>query len=129
DRDLYRHFLAAVSADAPGETLGEHQVYAGRDQERLNAHVQQAADGGGRVVGVQGGEHQVAGERRLDRDLRGLEVSNLADHDDVGVLAKERAQRHREVKPDVIVHLHLVDAGQVVLHRVFRGADVGVGLV
>ena len=46
-------------------------------------------DRAGRVVGVQGGEHQVAGERRLDADLRGLEVADLADHDDVGVLPQE----------------------------------------
>jgi hypothetical protein len=30
---------------------------------------------------VHGGQHQVAGERGLDRDLRGLEVADLADHD------------------------------------------------
>ena len=31
--------------------------------------------------------------RGLDGDLRGLEVANLADHDDVGVLAQDGAQR------------------------------------
>ena len=57
----------------------------------------------------------MAGERRLDGDLGGLEVADLADHDDVGVLPQERAQRRGEVQPDVLVHLHLVDAGQVEL--------------
>ena len=46
----------------------------------------------GRVVGVQRREHEVAGERRLDRDLRGLAVADLADHDHVGVGADHRAQ-------------------------------------
>ena len=45
-----------------------------------------------RVVGVQRREHQVAGQRRLDRDLRRLAVADLADHDDVGVGAHHRAQ-------------------------------------
>ncbi len=51
------------------------------------------ADGG--VVGVQRGEHQVPGERGLDRDLRGLAVADLADHDHVGVGAHDRAQAQR----------------------------------
>ena len=35
------------------------------------------------------------GERGLDRDLGGLEVADLADHDDVRVLPQEGAQAHR----------------------------------
>ena len=49
----------------------------------------------------------------LTRDLGGLEVANLADHDDVRVLPQERAQRGGEVEADVLVHLHLVDAGRL----------------
>ena len=74
-------------------------------------------------------EHQVAGERRLDGDLGGLEVAHLADHDDVGVLAQEGAQRVGEVEADVLVDLHLVDADQVVLDRILGGGDVGDDLV
>ena len=62
----------------------------------------------------------------LTADLRGLEVADLADHDDVGVLAQEAAQRGGEVQADVVVHLHLVDAGEVELDRVLGGADVRV---
>ena len=54
----------------------------------------------GRVVGVQRREHEVAGERRLDGDLRRLEVADFADEDDVGVLAQEAAQRGGEVEAD-----------------------------
>ena len=42
---------------------------------------------------MQGAEHQVAGERRLDRDLGGLEVADLADHDDVRVVRAGCARR------------------------------------
>ena len=83
------HRLLAVRADLAREALGEDEVDRGGDQERLDAHVEQAGDGRRGVVGVQRGEHQVAGERGLDRDLRGLEVADLADHDDVGVLPQE----------------------------------------
>jgi hypothetical protein len=82
-----------------------------------------------RVVRVQRREHEVARERGLDRDLGGLEVADLADHDDVRVLPQERAQRGGEVEADLVVHLHLVDAVEVVLDRVFGGGDVDVDLV
>ena len=65
----------------------------------------------------------------LTRDLGGLEVANLADHDDVRVLPQERAQRGREVQADVLVHLHLVDAVQVVLDRILGGGDVAIDRV
>ena len=61
---------------------------------------------------------------RLDGDLRGLQVTNLAHHDDVRVLAQERAQGLGEVQPYPGVHMTLVDAFQVDLHRVFRGGNV-----
>ena len=80
--------------------------------------VGQAGDGAGGVVGVQGGQHQVAGQRGLDRDLRGLEVADLADHDHVRVLAQDGAQALAKVSSDPGVDLGLADAGQLVLDRV-----------
>ena len=71
----------------------------------------------------------MAGERGLHRDLRGLEVADLADHDDVRVLAQEGAQGRGEVEADLLVHLHLVDARQVELDRVLGGGEVLRGLV
>ncbi len=56
-----------------------------------------------RVVGVQRGEHQVPGQRRLDRDLRGLAVADLADHDHVGVGAHHRAQARRRTSGPTLV--------------------------
>ena len=85
------------------------------DQARRRAH---------RVVGVQRGEHQVPGEARLDRDLRGLEVADLADHDHVGVVPQDRAQRAREGHADARIDLRLRYPGELVLHRVFHRHDV-----
>ena len=73
------------------------------DEERLDAHVDQTGDRARRVVGVQRGEHEVAGQRGLDGDLGGLLVADFADHDDVGVLPQEGAQRVGERQADVVV--------------------------
>jgi hypothetical protein len=83
--------VLALRAAGADQALRANQVDRARHQERLDAHVHQAADRARRVVGVQRRQHQVPGQRRLDRDLRRLEVADLADQDDVGVLAQERA--------------------------------------
>ena len=44
-----------------------------------------------------GAEDEVAGQRGLDGDLGGLDVSDLTDHDDVGILAEDRAEQAGEV--------------------------------
>ena len=64
-----------------------------------------------------------------DRDLRGLAVADLADHDDVGVVAQERAQARREGQVDLRVDLRLRDALELVLDRILDGEDVEVGRV
>src|SRR5690606_32014685 len=56
-------------------------------------------------------------------------VTNLTDHDDVGVLTEEGAQRGGEVQADRFVHLTLVDSLQIELDRVFCGGNVGAHLV
>src|SRR5215469_198666 len=125
DLDLLRAFLA----EAPYQALCTNQVHGSRYQEGFNAHVHESGDGFRRTVGVQGGKHQVAGESSLDGDFRGLEVADLAHQDDVGVLPQEGTQGGGKVQPDLLFHLHLVDADQLELHRVFGGHDVGVGYV
>ena len=119
-----RHLDLALLADLTRETLGQHEVDRSGHQERLDAHVQQTGDRARRVVGVERRQDQVTRQRGLDGNLRGLEVSNLTDHDDVGVLTQERAQCRGEVQADVFVHLHLVDADEVELDRILGGADV-----
>jgi hypothetical protein len=78
----------------------------------------------GRIVGVQGGQHHVAGLRCLDRDLGGFQVADFADHDDVRILAQEGLQRDREGQAGLVVDVDLVDAGQVDFRRVFGRRDV-----
>ena len=71
-------------------------------------------------------EHEVSGERRLDRDAAGFEISNLTDHDDVRILPQERLQRRGEGHADLVAHQDLIDAEHVVLDGIFRRHDVDV---
>ena len=115
---------AALRAEAAHEALGEHAAQRGGEQERFNAHVNQTGDGAGGIIGVQRGEHEVAGETGLYGDLRGFQVADFANHDDIRVLPQDGAQRAGEGQPDAAVDGNLADAGQVKFHRVFDGDDV-----
>ena len=83
------------------------------DEVRLDAEVEQTRDRARRIVRVQRAEHQVAGERRLRRELGGFRVADFADHHDVRVLPQQRPQRVGESEAGLLVHLKLVDARQV----------------
>ena len=119
----------AVRADDPDEALGQDSPDRRRQEEILHAEVQESRDGAGCVVGVEGGKDEVPGEGRLDGDLCRLQVADLADHDDVGVLADDVAQGAGEGEPDLGLHLDLVDPADLVFHRVFHGDDLLVGRV
>ena len=89
--------------------------------------VDDAVDGLGRVVGVQGREDQVTRLGQRQRQLDGLEVAHLTHEEDVGVLPQGRAQRTLEggaVGP----HLSLGHGREAVLvdvlDRVLDGEDV-----
>ena len=83
----------------------------------------------GGVGGVQRGQHEVAGERRLDGDPGGLHVADLADQDDVRVLAQDRAQAAGEGDAGLLVDLDLVDRRDPVLDRVLDRHHVALGAV
>ena len=71
----------------------------------------------------------MAGERGLDGDFSRFQVADFADQNDVGILTQERAQGCGEVQADLLLHLHLVDAGELEFDGIFGRHDVGVGLV
>jgi hypothetical protein len=52
---------------------------------------------------MQRGKHQVAGQSRLDGHIGGLAIADLTDHDDVRILAQQRAHAIREAQVDVPV--------------------------
>ena len=119
----------AAAADLAAQVLRDHAL------QRLRQHdadlrlllgrelIDHAIDGRRRGGRVQRAEHQVAGLRGLDRDRDGLEIAQLADQHDVGILAHRRAQRRLEAV-GVRADLALVDqAALVLVHELDRVLD------
>ena len=119
----------ADRAEFADEALGEDGADGGCDEERLDPDICETGDGGRGVVGVEGGENQVAGEGCVDRDVGGLGIPDFPDHDDVGSLAEHGAEGGPEGHSDFRLHHHLVDAGQFVFHRILDRDDFLVRLV
>ena len=63
-------------------------------------------------------EDEVARHRGLHRDIRGLHIADLADEDDIGVLAKDRAEETAEGVPLLRVDRDLRRAVDLVLDRI-----------
>ena len=78
---------------------------------------------------MQGRQHQVAGLRRLDRNVRRLQVPDFTHHDDVRILPQKRLQRRCKGQPRLFIHVHLVDTRQVDFGGVFRRGNVHPRLV
>jgi hypothetical protein len=125
-RSSMRLCHAAVGAQAAHQALRQDAQQRVGKVERVEADLEQPRDALGRRVGVQRAQHQVAGERGLDRDARGFLVAHLADHDDVGVGAQEGAHGGGEGPADARVHLHLAQALLRDLDRVLGGPDLAL---
>ena len=74
-------------------------------------------------------EDKMTGQRRFDGNLRGFQVADFADHDDVRVLTQKRAQTGGKFEPDLLANLHLVDAHQIVFDWIFRRRNIHIRLV
>ena len=114
----------ARGTDHPRQPLGDDALQSARDQVRFDAHVHQSRNRPRRVVGVQSGEDDVAGQGGLDRHAGCLLVANLAHHHHVGILPQQAPQHPGEGQPDRFLHLHLVDIVQPILDRILGGDDV-----
>ena len=75
---------------------------------------------------MEGTNNQVAGDSGLNSDLGGLTVSNLTDHDDIGVLTQDSTEGRCECKIYLRVYVNLIDTIDVRLDRVLNGDDVDV---
>jgi hypothetical protein len=119
-----RAHAAARIAQTADEPLRDHALHGGRDLVGRDADVDETGHRARSVVRVQRRQHEVPGERCLDRDFRGLAVANLADEDDVRVLPHDRPEGRSESQPGALAHLHLHDARDAILDRVLDGHHI-----
>uniref|UniRef100_E6QI37 Uncharacterized protein n=1 Tax=mine drainage metagenome TaxID=410659 RepID=E6QI37_9ZZZZ len=125
DKLLFRVFDGdgAVGADGADESLGEDAVQSGDEVVGFDAHVEKAAEDIDDVVGVNGGEDEMAGERGVDGDLRGFGVTDFADENLVGIVAEDGAQSASEGEAFFFVDGNLGDAADLIFDGVFDGDD------
>ena len=105
--------------------MGHHGLQRGGHHEGRGAHVEQPK-GVDSVSFVQRGQQQVPGDGGAQADLGGLGVTHFAHQDDIRVLPQRGAQHAREAELDLLVDLHLGEAGQAVFDRVFDRDDLGL---
>src|SRR5439155_14208337 len=67
---------------------------------------------------------EVAGQRRLNCDLRRFDVANFSDHDLVGIMAENRAKAARERQPFLFVDWNLGDAVDLIFDGIFDREDL-----
>ncbi len=76
------------------------------------------------VVGMQRGQDQMPGKRRLHGDFGGFLFPNLTDHNNVRILAQHVLEHLRKSEADVLPDFVLVDDVDLILHRIFDGDDI-----
>ena len=72
---------------------------------------------------MHGAHEQVSRQAGLDGDSSGFGVSNLADHENLGVLSQQRSQRRRKRHLSVWSNRHLGRSVDADLHGIFQGYD------
>ena len=121
-------FLAAVAQDAD-QTLRDHRPQGRFEQETLDAEIEQARHRRSRRFGVQGGQHEMAGESGMNGDTGCFGVAHFAHHDDIWILADEGPHRGGESQADRGFHLRLIDPLNFIFDRVLDGQNLPRGLV
>ena len=66
----------------------------------------------------------MAGQRGLHGNLCCFSITHFANHDDVRVLPQDGAQGIGEAQANLLVHLNLVNALQLILDRLFDRDDL-----
>src|SRR5713101_1093806 len=113
--------LLAFGTNHAHQALRHDAIQGGDEIIRFNTHVDEASNDVGHVVGVDGGEDQVAGESGLNGDLRGFLIADFADHDLVRIVAQDGTQTASEGQALLLVHVNLRDAADLVFYRIFVG--------
>ena len=78
---------------------------------------------------MQGRKNQVPGQGGLNGDLGSLQVTDLAQQDDIGILTDNSPEPSCKGQTDLAVDLHLADTGDLVFYGVLNSDDINPGLV
>ena len=70
---------------------------------------------------MDGRQHQVAGERRLNGNLSRFGIPDFADHNLVRIMTKNRPQPSRKRQPFFLVDRNLHHARELILDRILNG--------
>ncbi len=84
----------------------------------------QADNGSRSTVCMKGGKNQVPCESSVNGNLSGFPVTDFSHHNYIRVLTHYRAESVGEREIDFGVYLYLIDARQLILHRVFNGYNI-----
>ena len=123
----FRHILFLTArADPPQQPLRNDAAHAGSDEITGHAHVPQTIHSRYRILGVNGGDHQMTGHGRPHGNFRCLTVSNLSHTDDIRILSKNGSESGGEGQSQLLVDLHLRCPGDIVLHGVLQCNEIGI---
>ncbi len=124
------HFspFAAERTDFTHQSLRHNAHQRAGDHVRLYTHIHQSDNGGSRVIGMQGGKHQVSGDSGTYGNGSGFRISGLTNHDDIRVLSKQGSQSDFKGQSRHIIYLHLIQLRHIFLHRVFNGGNIYASL-
>ena len=115
--------MHAVWTNRAHEALRDERLHHRSEQERLHIHVEQACNAADGIVRVERAENKVTRHRRANRDVRGFDIANFADHDDVWVLPQNVTETFGECEIDLRFNIDLRNARQPIFHRLFDGDD------
>ncbi len=113
--------------DRGNKPLRQHAAKRGRQRLGVHAQFNQSGKRQSRIVGVQGGEHQVPRIGCAHSDFCSLRIANLAYQDDIGVLSQYRPQCIR--KRHMLVDVDLADARDHIFHGIFNRHQVALAIV
>ena len=101
--------LPAMRAKLSYKSLCDNADYRIGEHISFYPHIHHSVKGSCRTVCMQGRYYQMSGNRGLYRNRGCLAVSNLTNHDNIRVLAKNRSKCCRKGKIHLSIYLNLVD--------------------
>lgn len=114
----------AVFTEFAGESLVDDELETRDNEERIDSEVDETLEGINRGIGMNGGEYEMSRDRCLDREMGCIGITNLSDHDDIGILTQETPESIREIESDLRIDLTMIGSFDTVLDRIFEGGDI-----